>query len=517
MATTPVDSTTRTLPDLTRGVPEKSIPRDTALAGRVGERVVLLAWSDQDIVAIQGECPHYGALLSEGCVADGRVHCPWHHAAFELRDGSVHRPPALRPLQRWPVERRAGQVRVTHTDPLPAAVPTAPERSGPDKVVVLGAGAAGTAATFALRQHGYEGAIILVDPDPAAPYDRPNLSKDFLAGTAPAEWLPLAGATDWEALGVERIVAAADRLDTSTRTVHLADGGRISYDALVLATGATSRALPVPGNKRSHVHTLRSLDDCLAIRERATLARNAVVVGAGFLGLEVASSLRTLALSVQVIAPEQKPLERVFGTALSSAIQRLNEDHGVTFHLGRTVTEIREDEVCLSDDTCLPADLVIVAVGANPCIGLAQDAGLAVDDGVLVNRYLQSTADSVYAVGDIARFPHPGTRGLLRIEHWAVAQAQGRTAALHILGQDQPFRDIPFFWTQQYDVPIAWSGFPQAWEDVVQSGSFEEGGASYRLRADGADVALATVFRDADSLRWEIQQARRVAAIGDGP
>jgi 3-phenylpropionate/trans-cinnamate dioxygenase ferredoxin reductase subunit len=397
------------------------------------------------------------------------------------------------------------------------AVAAESERSGPDHIVIVGAGAAGTAATLTLRQHGHDGPIVLVDPDPDAPYDRPNLSKDFLAGTAPAEWLPLPGTSDWEALNVERVVAAADRLDTPTRTMYLADGRRISYDVLVLATGATSRALLVPGNGRSHVHMLRSLNDCMAIRERATVAQSAVVVGAGFLGLEVAASLRTLGLPVQVVAPELRPFERVFGTTLSSAIQRLHQSRGVVFHLGRTVTEIREDEVLLSDGTCVPADLVVVAVGATPLLRLAVDAGLAVDDGVLVNRYMQSTADSVYAVGDIARFPHPGTRGLLRIEHWAVAQAQGRVAALHILGREVPFRDIPFFWTQQYDVSIACSGFPQAWDEVVESGTFEEGSASYRLRADGVDVALATVLRDTDSLRWEIQQARRIASVSDGP
>lgn len=500
-------SGTAELPDLLVGVDEIDVPSHGVLVGRVGERAVLLARLGDGIVAVQAECPHYGAPLADGCVAGDTIHCPWHHAAFDLRDGSLVRPPALAPLARWPVERRGGTVRVTRREPLPAQRVPASDEAASTTVVVVGAGAAGTAAVLTLRQLGHHGSITLVDPDPDAPYDRPNLSKDYLRGTAPEEWLPLCTARDWDELEVRRIPDAVDAIDAAGRQVALgSEGAVLSWDALLLATGARPRPLPAGGATLEHVCELRSLADCRRILGRAAHARSVVVVGMGFLGLEVAASLRERGLDVAVIGPGREPLERVFGREIGAEIRALHERHGVAFYRECTVRSVEPERVVLSDGTSVPADLVLACVGVTPNVGLAERAGLAVDDGVLVDRFLSASAPGVWAAGDIARFPHPETGRPIRIEHWAVAEAQGRVVANNILGHSLPFEQVPFFWTQQFDTAIAWSGFPDPWDRVVRDGSLERGDAAYRFVGNGRDTAFAAVGRDRESLRWEVER-----------
>ena len=445
------------LPDLLAGVADDAIPRDGMLVGKVGDRRVILARWAGEVVAFQAECPHYGAPLADGCLAAGVIHCPWHHAAFDLADGSVLRPPALQPLTRWETEVVNGRVRVSAETPVEAAKRARPVKSvGP--VIVVGAGAAGTAAVLTLRRRGFDGPLALVDPDPSAPYDRPNLSKDYLAGTAPEAWLALKGDADWSDLEVRRVVDSVTGIDPAAHSVMLGRAReRLTYDALLLATGAAPRKLTVPGADAAHVYVLRSLSDCRRIKRAAEQARGVVVVGAGFLGLEVAASLRALGLEVHVVAPDAVPLQRPLGAALGREVRELHESRGVIFHLGEGVREIGPSAVSLTGGDSVRADIVVAAVGVEPRVELGGYAGLRIDDGVLVDRFLATTADSIYAAGDIARFPHPGTGRLIRIEHWAVAEAQGRTAALNILGEAVPFADVPFFWTQHYDVPIAWT------------------------------------------------------------
>ncbi|HSR42721.1 MAG TPA: FAD-dependent oxidoreductase [Longimicrobiales bacterium] len=493
------------LPDLLDGVPADSLETDEPLVGRVGDEAVLLVRTGSGVRAVQATCPHYGAPLADGCVHRDRIHCPWHHASFELGGGALRRPPALDPLNTWAVEEEDGVVRVTDEDPLPSRTIVPPRRLG--AIVVVGAGAAGTAAVLTLRREGHEGPLLLVDPDPDAPYDRPNLSKDYLAGTAPEEWLPLRPEGTWEELDVERVVDDVVRIDHEGRALELGEGRRVEFEGLILATGAEPRTLPVPGADADHVFTLRSLADCRAIRDAAEGAGRAVIVGAGFLGLEAAASLRNLDVAVDVVAPEEVPLERVFGPDVGNGLRKLHEEHGVTFHLERSVEEIDEDAVVLDDGSRVPADLVLVAIGVKPRSGLAAKAGIEVDDGVVVDELLATALDDVYAAGDIARFPHPGTGRPIRIEHWAVAEAQGRAAALNLLGHGRPFRDIPFFWTAHYGVSVRYSGFPDPWDRAESDGSFEAGSLGARLLEGDEEVAAAFVGRDREALRWEIEKA----------
>lgn len=493
-----------TLPDLLTGIPASSLKPDEPVVGRVGDRPVLVVRTKDGVRAVQATCPHYGAPLADGCVHDGQIHCPWHHAAFDLGDGSLCRPPALDPLTSWAVEESDEVVRVVSEEPRPRSTPTPPRSRG--AIAIIGAGAAGTAAVVTLRHAGHEGPIVLVDPDPDAPYDRPNLSKDYLAGTAPEEWLPLRTADHWEELDVERIVDRVVTIEHGERALVLGTGRRVAFDGLLLATGAEPRTLPVPGAELDHVFTLRSLADCRDIRAAAKSADRAVIVGAGFLGLEAAASLRNLDLEVAVVAPEAVPLERVLGRDVGTGLRELHEERGVVFHLERSIEEIAPEAVVLDDGSRLPADLVLVAVGVDPRADLAARAGLEVDGGVVVDEYLAAALEDVYAVGDIARFPHPGTGRPIRIEHWAVAEAQGRTAALNLLGHQLPFRDVPFFWTAHYDTTVGYTGFPDPWDRVESDGSWGERSLSARFLEGDREVAAAFVGRDRESLRWEIEK-----------
>lgn len=495
-----------TLPDLAEGIPSTSLPPGERLVGRVGEDPVLLIRTSHGLLhAVQAMCPHYGAPLVDGCVHEDRIHCPWHHASFELTDGAVQRPPALDPLKTWPVEEREGRVRVIATLPRTRTRRTPPR---PRKaVVIVGAGAAGTAAAVTLREAGHRGRILLIDPDPAAPYDRPNLSKDYLAGTVPEEWLMVRPDNEWDRLNVERVVDHVARLEHDERVVVVSSGGRLAFDALILATGARPRRLAVPGGDRSDVLTLRSLADCRAIRARADAGARAVVVGAGFLGLEAAASLRTRNLDVHVVAPEAVPLGRVFGEDLGRELRARHEREGVHFHLRAQVEGIDDAGVRLADGTTIPADFTIAAVGVEPRLPLAKAAGLRIDGGVVVDTFLESSRARIFAAGDIAAFPHPRTGRLIRMEHWALAQAQGRTAALNTLGYQRPFRHVPFFWTTQYDITIQWSGFPDPWDSVRTHGSLAEGSVATRFRAGGVDVAAAFAGRDTTGLRWELARS----------
>jgi NADPH-dependent 2,4-dienoyl-CoA reductase/sulfur reductase-like enzyme/nitrite reductase/ring-hydroxylating ferredoxin subunit len=471
-----------------------------------GEAVLLVRPADTDeVFAIGTTCTHYGGPLADGLLVGDLVACPWHHARFDARTGEAVAAPALNPLPCWRVERRGSRLVVAekraHT--APAARVHAPE-----SVVIVGAGAAGNAAAEMLRREGYAGPVTMIGADPAPPVDRPNLSKDYLAGTAPEEWVFLRGEEFYAAEKIElvlgmRVVA----LDTGARRVKLSDGTERGYGALLLATGADPVRLPVPGGEAAHVCYLRTLADSRAIIARATARESmrAVVVGASFIGLEVAASLRVRGLEVHVVAPEARPLERVLGRALGEFVRALHEGHGVRFHLGHTLGAIQDDAVVLDDGSRLPADLVVVGVGVRPSLALAEQAGLEVDRGVVVNEYLETSAPGVYAAGDIARWKDPRTGKRLRIEHWVVAEKHGQHAARNMLGGREAFRAVPFFWSQHYDVPIVYVGHAESWDRVEVAGNLAPGkSVLVAFRSAGRIAAVATIYRDKESLEAEV-------------
>lgn len=499
-------------PDLKSGVAEGDLADGAMLVGHVDEEAVLIARRGSEVFAIGAACTHYGGPLGEGILVDDLVRCPWHHACFSLRTGEALSPPALTPTPCWRIERRDGRIVVREKIATAQRIPTKshPDAGALGPMVIVGGGAAGCAAAEMLRREGYGGAITIVSADEAPPYDRPNLSKDYLAGTAPEEWLPLCPAEFYVEKEVDlRLGATATAIDLVGRRVVL-DGGResIAFGKLLLATGAEPIRLQSPGGDLPHVRTLRSLADCREIIARAGRGSRAVIVGASFIGLEAAAALRRREVEIHVVAPEARPMERVLGPALGDFLRSLHEARGVVFHLGHTVAAIDARSVRLDNGSLIKADLVLVGIGVRPRLDLAEKAGLAVDHGVLVNDYLETSASDVFAAGDIARWPDPYSGERLRIEHWVVAERQGQTAARNMLGRRERYVAVPFFWTRHYDVSIAYVGHAAKWDRIEQDGDANARNVALRFRKDGRTLAVATISRGRQSLQSELEMER---------
>jgi NADPH-dependent 2,4-dienoyl-CoA reductase/sulfur reductase-like enzyme len=378
--------------------------------------------------------------------------------------------------------------------------------------VIVGGGAAGFAAAEMLRREGFAGSLTMVSGDNAAPYDRPNCSKDYLAGNAPEEWMPLRPPEFYRDNGIDlRLETEVASIDPRGRSVSLKDGKSVPFDKLLLATGAEPIRLDIPGANAPHVFVLRSLADSRAIIERAKAAKRAVVLGASFIGLEAAAALRAREIDVHVAAPERAPLERVFGSEMAQFVRLLHEEHGVTFHLEQKATAIDGARVRLENGQTLDADLVIVGIGVRPRTALAERAGLQVDRGVSVNEYLQTSAPDIFAAGDIARWPDPHSGSRLRIEHWVVAERQGQAAARNMLGAGEKFAQVPFFWSQHYDVPINYVGHAEGWDDVAIEGDIAGRDCMLRYRKGGRVLAAASIYRDRESLEAEVAMERATA------
>ena len=491
-------------PDLTQGV---EFTGETLL-GHVGGEDVLLVRSGSDIFAIDAHCSHYHGPLAEGLVVDESIRCPWHHACFDLRTGEPARAPALNPLTVWQVEHAGERIFVRQKR-------AQPKRHGkgavdvPDKIVIVGGGAAGFAAAEMLRREDYRGSIVMLSNDSAPPVDRPNLSKDYLAGSAPEDWLPLRPDSFYAEAEVElRLDTDVASINTNTRNVTINGGETISYDRLLLATGAEPVRLPIPGADQPHVHTLRSLADCRAIIDSVKGARRAIVIGASFIGLEAAAALRSRDIEVHVVGLEARPMERVLGPEMGDFVRALHEEHGVIFHLGDTVVAIDGKRATLKSGGVLEADVVVVGVGVRPRLALAEQAGLTIDRGVAVNAYLETSVPGIYAAGDIARWPDPHSQENIRVEHWVVAERQGQTAARNMLGAREAFDAVPFFWSQHYDVPINYVGHAETWDEIAVDGDIAAKDCLLKYKNKGRVLAVASIYRDLASLKAELAMER---------
>jgi NADPH-dependent 2,4-dienoyl-CoA reductase/sulfur reductase-like enzyme/nitrite reductase/ring-hydroxylating ferredoxin subunit len=497
-------------PDLAQGISLDQLADGQMLAGRVGDEAVLLARRGDELFAIGATCSHYSGPLAEGLMVDDTVRCPWHHACFSLRTGEAIGAPAFNALSCWRVEKRDGKAfvrgKVEAARPLAKAT-GASDASG--RIVIVGGGAAGFAAAEMLRRDGFSGSLTMVSSDDTAPYDRPNCSKDYLAGNAPEEWMPLRPDDWYKEQAIDLLLRTeVAGIDAKARQVSLAGGRTLPFDKLLLATGAEPIRLDLPGADKAHVHLLRSLADSRAIVARAKEARRAVVIGASFIGLEVAAALRAREIETHVVAPEKRPLERVLGPEFGDFVRALHEEHGVVFHLEDTATAIGDKEVTLKSGEKLAADLVVVGVGVRPRTQLAERAGLKVDRGVMVNEYLETSAPGIFAAGDIAKWPDRHSGEALRIEHWVVAERQGQTAAMNMLGARKAFADVPFFWSQHYDVPINYVGHAAKWDKLEIDGDIKGRDCVVRYRAGGKVLAVASIYRDTDSLKAEVEMER---------
>jgi apoptosis-inducing factor 3 len=499
-------------PNLAAGIAADELLDGTMLAGHVGEEAVLLARRGNDVFAIGATCSHYGGPLADGLMVEDTVRCPWHHACFSLRTGEALHAPAFSPVACWSVEQREGKIFVLNKQEMAAPKKRSAARAGamPDRIVIVGGGAAGFAAADRLRREQYQGSIVMLSSEESSPVDRPNLSKDYLAGNAPEEWVPLRPDSFYAENSIDlRLKANVTAIDSRSREVVLADGNKVSYDRLLLATGAEPVRLSIPGAGQPHVHTLRSLTDCRAIIEAATTARRAVVLGASFIGLEVAASLRARKIDVHVVAPDRRPMERILGAQMGDFVRALHESHGVVFHLQDTASAIVGNQVKLTSGGTLEADLVVAGIGVRPRTGLAEKAGLAFDRGVTVNAYLETSAPGIFAAGDIARWPDPHSQENIRVEHWVVAERQGQTAALNMLGHRERFTAVPFFWSQHYDVPINYVGHAEGWDELIIEGDIAAKNCVLQYKRNGRVLAVASIHRDVESLaaEWTMENA----------
>jgi apoptosis-inducing factor 3 len=497
------DQTEPTGPDLTLGVDARKLRDGDMLVGHVGKNSVLLARSGNEFFAIGATCTHYGGPLGEGLLVGDTVRCPWHHACFSLRTGEAIRPPALNGVPCYVVETRDGTlfVREQHKS---ASRPIAPNPSVPSSVVILGGGGAAQAALETLRREGYRGPITVLSADTDPPCDRPNLSKDYLAGTASEEWIPLRDAAFYRQHAIDlRLATRAVAIDTQQHLVRTNNGDTVPYGALLIATGAAPIRLDLPGGNLPHVHYLRSLADSRGLIDAAGRAKRVVVIGASFIGLEVAASLRTRQLQVDVVAPDRIPMERILGPDIGTLVRSIHDEHGVRFHLPDKVRSISERQVQLESGTAIDADLVVVGIGVRPALELAESSGLALDRGISVDQYLETSVAGIFAAGDIARWPDPHTGEKIRVEHWVVAERQGQTAALNMLGRKQPFDAVPFFWSMHYDMSILYVGHAEKWDSVLVDGSVEKRDCRVDFVRSGRKLAVVTIGRDLDSLRAE--------------
>jgi NADPH-dependent 2,4-dienoyl-CoA reductase/sulfur reductase-like enzyme/nitrite reductase/ring-hydroxylating ferredoxin subunit len=506
------DSNDVARPDFGEGIAISTLKDGGTLLGRVGGDDVLLARAGDELFAVGAHCTHYHGPLVDGLVVGDTVRCPWHHACFSLRSGDALRAPALDPIVCWRVERRGETAFVREKLPerRPSPAVSTRTRRTPASIVIVGGGGAGLAAADMLRREGYDGPLTMISADDAPPCDRPNLSKDYLAGRAQEDWIPLRPPEFYAERRIELVLGSrVSSIDVTARQVLLEGGARRSFDALLIATGADPVRLPIPGADGAQVHYLRSFADSRAIVAKARAAKHVVVAGASFIGLEVSASLRSRGIDVDVVAPDGVPLERVMGPEVGRFIQTLHEAQGVAFHLGQTVTRVDGRIVTLSGGTTLDADFVVMGVGVRPATALAEKSGLTLDRGIAVNEYLETSAPGIFAAGDVARWPDGRSGERIRVEHWVVAERQGQVAARNMLGYRERFDAVPFFWSQHYDVTINYVGHAEQWDAVHIDGTLESPDCSATFMRGDQKLAVATISRDRESLQAELAMERQ--------
>jgi apoptosis-inducing factor 3 len=480
-------------PDLTKGIPSADLREGGMVVGLVGDEEVLVARVGGALFAVGALCTHYHGPLAKGLLVGETVRCPLHHARFCLRTGEALAAPAFDQLKCWEVREADGVIQIGSALTKTRTKPRSAVQRRPRRVVVLGGGGAGFAAVEMLRRDGFDGSLTMLSDDLDAPYDRPNCSKDYLAGEAPPEWMPLRDPSWYSDNDVDlRLGAEASSLDVAANAVLVKDGRGFDYDALVIATGAAPLRPQIPGFDSPDTYVLRSLRDTDAIIAAAGHARRVAVVGASFIGLEAAAALRSRGLEVHVAAPETIPLARVMGEDIGRWVHGLHERAGVTFHLGHGVAGWADRRLTLDDGTAR----------------LAEAAGLIVDRGIVVDSRLRTSAPGIYAAGDVARYPEPGTGKLIRVEHWVHAERQGQHVARMILGDDAPFNDPPYFWSAHPDAKIHYIGHAETFDPPTVDGSLERRDAEVRFASGGRLLALATVGRDHRSLQADVELAR---------
>jgi apoptosis-inducing factor 3 len=501
-------------PEFSSGFPLGDIPENGTVAGRVGDEPVLLSRFGGSLYAVSGTCTHYGGHLADGLAQGTSVRCPLHHACFDLKTGQPLRAPALDPLDRWQVDVDSDRAYVSYKlKPQPDE--NAEVHTDVRRIVIVGGGGAGLACANELRRLGYAGEIVMLSADRDPPCDRPNLSKDYLAGTAQEEWLPLRTAQWYSDNRVDlRLSTEVTRIDAAAHTVHCAEGEDVPYERLLIATGSEPNRLAVTGFDADNVFTLRSIADARAIAEKAKEGARAVIIGASFIAMEAAAALRTRKVEVDIVSVEHVPFDRVFGIALGEHIQKLHQKNGVRFHLGCVASGFDGKTVTIASGEHLDADFVLVGIGVQPRLHVARSAGAEVDNGVVVDSAMQTSVPHIYAAGDIAAYPDAISGERMRIEHWVVAERQGEVAAANMLGIGRRFDSAPFFWSEQFGTAIRYVGHAAQWDQVLVDGDIDSDSFAIRYFNKGTHCATASIGRDFDNLEDELALESRAGIEG---
>lgn len=477
---------------------------------KAGDTPVLLARVDGKCYAVAAHCTHYGAPLADGYLSGDRIVCPWHHACFNARTGVLEEPPALDSLASYPVRIDDDEIFVDMPEGAPdRETPAMAKRDTDDERVflIIGGGAAGYMAAQTLREEGYTGRIVIITRESRAPYDRPNLSKDYLHGHAEPEWMPLRGDDFYSEHDIEIVYdKEVASVDAGTRQIAFAGGDTMDCDSLLIATGGEPRLLQLPGGDLKNVFVLRSFDSADTIIAAAEGAKNAVVIGASFIAMEGASSLRQRGLSVTVVAPDKVPFERTLGLEIGRLFQSVHESNGVAFRLGQQVRTLegegKVERVVLESGEKIEADLVIVGIGVSPATSFLDGVDKQKDGSVTVDEFM-SLGNGVFAAGDIASFIDPRTGERTRIEHWRTALQQGRAAAKNMLGRKEHYTAVPFFWTTQFDVTLNYVGHAMGWDKLDFDGELEKRDFLATYRKGDKIVAVAGMNRDRELAEWE--------------
>jgi 3-phenylpropionate/trans-cinnamate dioxygenase ferredoxin reductase subunit len=370
----------------------------------------------------------------------------------------------------------------------------------------VGASLAGAAAAATLREEGFEGRIVLVGEETHLPYERPPLSKEYLRGEVAFEKSLVRRADFYADHGVEtRLGVRAVRLDANEGIVELADGERLAYDKLLIATGARNRRLAIPGLDLEGIYDLRSVDDSNRIRTEALSGRKAVVVGMGFIGSEVAASLRQLGVEVVVVAPGSAPLQRVLGEEVGGVLAEVHREQGVELHFGESVDAFegsgRVERVVTTAGRRIECDFAVIGVGVEPAAELAAGTGIEIDNGIVVDEHCRTNVEGIYAAGDVANHYHPVFERHIRVEHRDNALKQGPAAARNMLGKSESYEEIHWFWSDQYDLNLQYAGFHTAWDELVVRGSLADRSFVAFYREKGRVLAAVAVNRGKDLRR----------------
>ncbi|MBP2196655.1 FAD-dependent oxidoreductase [Pantoea cypripedii] len=476
----------------------------------VGEKDILLIREGERVHALQAKCPHAGAPLEQGAVCGGELVCPWHKAVFGIEDGRMHEPLALADLKNYPVRIEQGKVWVD-TKPMSAASLPAVERETP-VCVVLGSGAAGSAALWTLRHEGFKGHLVLVEREAEAPYDRTALSKFVPSGKMAIEDVPRLLKSDVLS-HVERIQANVVELNSAEQLLIFADGNKLHFDQLLIASGGTPQPLAIPGHDLPGVHLLRSLNQASSLLDDVDETHQIVIIGNSFIGMELAGALRNRDIDVTVLARHPLPFAKQFGEEIGQHFRDLHTSNGVKMIVGEPQALVgngKVEAVMLKNGKSLTASLVLFATGIKPVTGFVHDLAMQSDGSLTTDSQLQ-VAKNIWAAGDIASYPTQ--QGPLRIEHYRVAHQQGRIAALNMLGQRELYDRVPFFWTAHYGTRYEYLGHATEWDEFHLLGSLPEKRfiAFYGQQGRLAAVCSAGMYTLTAALVEHMQQPMTVA------